>query len=135
MRNGADSVDVKWLRRNFLLILSILILSYLGGLFILANVQGIYIARVSTSFLLRKLIRYDYLYLKVCVYGGYVNKRHWSSQMIVFCILTVTISSTLIAHVCDRITYNYVKDNTFRKNTNNIQSEDQDKQQSQRKSI
>ena len=37
-----------------------------------------------------------------------------------FCVFATNISSTLIAHVCDRLTYTYVRDNTFARNPNQI---------------
>ena len=80
------------------------------------------------------------LYFKVCIYGGFVN-RHWSNNLFILFFFTLTISSTFIAHVCDRLTYNYVKDNSFRKNMNqigptndqnNIQLEDQELSEGQK---
>ena len=37
-----------------------------------------------------------------------------------FCVFAINISWTLIAHVCDRLTYAYVRDNTFARNSNQI---------------
>ena len=70
---------------------------------------------------------------KVCVFGGNVDK-HWSNNLRLTHFLTITFSGTLIAFFCDRLTYLYVKENTFRRNQNqvgpsnhqhNIQAEDQ----------
>ena len=55
----------------------------------------------------------------VCVFGGNVDK-HWSNNLRLTHFLTITFSGTLIAFFCDRLTYLYVKENTFRRNQNQV---------------